>query len=87
LSMASGAEIVSYYQDVMERVFLPTGRVTYHPMTRFDWRGHATSLVSGKRCEVKARARNLSMLHMPQLKCQGYINASFKQWKVCSASR
>jgi hypothetical protein len=57
LSMASGAEIVSYYQDVMERVFLPTGRVTYFPMMRFDWRGHATSLVTAKRCAVKARKK------------------------------
>ncbi|MBR0851740.1 FAD-dependent oxidoreductase [Bradyrhizobium diazoefficiens] len=57
MSMASGTEIVSYYQDVMERVFLPTGRVTYHPMTRFDWRGHAVSLVSGRRYQVKARKK------------------------------
>ena len=54
LSMASGADILSYYQDVMEHAFLPTGRVSYFPMTRFDWRGHATSLVTGRRCAVKA---------------------------------
>jgi hypothetical protein len=57
LSMASGADIVSYYQDVMGHTFLPTGRVSYFPMTRFDWRGHATSLVTGKRCAVKARKK------------------------------
>ncbi|WP_048228190.1 NAD(P)-binding protein, partial [Bradyrhizobium japonicum] len=37
-SMASGPEIVSYYRDIMDHVFLPTGRVAYFPMTRFDWR-------------------------------------------------
>jgi hypothetical protein len=57
LSMASGADIVSYYQDVMEHTFLPTGRVSYFPMTRFDWPGHATSLVTGKRRAVKARKK------------------------------
>jgi hypothetical protein len=57
LSMASGVDIVSYYRNVMEHTFLPTGRVSYFPMTRFDWRGHATSLVTGKTRAVKARRK------------------------------
>ncbi|MCS3499139.1 cation diffusion facilitator CzcD-associated flavoprotein CzcO [Bradyrhizobium japonicum] len=56
-SMASGPEIVSYYRDIMDHVFLPTGRVAYFPMTRFDWRAHATSLVTGERRAVKARKK------------------------------
>ncbi|TWB04637.1 FAD-dependent oxidoreductase [Bradyrhizobium stylosanthis] len=56
-SMASGPEIVSYYRDVMDHVFLPTGRVAYLPMTRIDWRGHAVSLVTGERRAVKARKK------------------------------
>jgi hypothetical protein len=57
LSMASGAGIVSYYHEVMEHVFLPTTRVSYFPMTRFDRHGHAISLVTGRRSPVKARKK------------------------------
>lgn len=56
-SMASGSEIISYYRDVMDHVFLPTGRVTYLPMTRIDWSGHAISLVTGEQRAVKARKK------------------------------
>lgn len=57
--VASGAEICSYFDKVMEETLLPTGRLRYFPMS--DYRGdferdHGfVSLVSGKGQRVEAR--------------------------------
>jgi len=34
--LASGAEVVAYYDQVMHQQFIPSGRVTYFPMHEFD---------------------------------------------------
>ena len=34
--LASGAEVVAYYDHVMHQQFIPSGRVTYFPMHEFD---------------------------------------------------
>ena len=57
LHMASGAEIVAYYDRVMERVLLAFGRVTYLPMSNWDGEGNVTSLLTGERRSIGARKR------------------------------
>ena len=57
LHMASGAEIVDYYDRVMERVLLASGRVTYLPMSNWDGEGNVTSLLTGERRRIAARKR------------------------------
>ena len=61
--LASGAEVLAYYDHVMQRDFLPSGRVHYFPMSNLtgtetdaDGRVHGrfTSLVSGLDTEVVA---------------------------------
>ncbi|MEQ8935443.1 MAG: NAD(P)-dependent oxidoreductase, partial [Amphiplicatus sp.] len=55
-NLATGAEICSYFDQVMRRRFRPSGRVTYLPMS--DWRdGVVTSLHNGARTHVVARKR------------------------------
>jgi hypothetical protein len=53
--MASGAELLSYFDLVMRQSFLPTGRVRYFPMSQCEEDGTVSSLLSGKRRTIKAR--------------------------------
>jgi hypothetical protein len=53
--LASGAEVTSYFDQVMRQQFLPSGRVHYFPMSKAGEDGLVTSLVSGKQRRVKAR--------------------------------
>ena len=52
LHVASAAELVKYYDDVMQRHLLPSGRVTYRPMSHYDGNGKITSLLTGETTEV-----------------------------------
>ena len=56
--LASGPEVVAYYDHIMNQDFLPSGRVSYFPMSNFDGAedGIATfsSLVSGKTQQINA---------------------------------
>ena len=53
--LASGSEVVSYFDLVMRQQFLPSGRVQYFPMSELTDDGVITSLVSGGQRAVKAR--------------------------------
>lgn len=53
--LASGHEVLSYFDRVMGQRFLPSGRVQYFPMSEIDDDGMITSLVSGRRRAVQAR--------------------------------
>lgn len=68
LHMATGAEIVSYYQRVLRETLLPTGRVHFLPMRDFAidpamaggsvvGGGLATSRTSGQSCQIRATKR------------------------------
>lgn len=54
--LSSGADINSYYDQVMRQTFLPTGRVQYFPMCHFtgmeERTGHFRSIVGGQKYEV-----------------------------------
>lgn len=52
--LASGAEVISYFDQVMNQQFLPTGRVQYFPMCEYAEGGSIVSLVSGETHEVSA---------------------------------
>ncbi len=48
--LASGAEILTYYDHLMHRDFLPSGRVAYFPMSEYDHEsGDVVSLTTGER--------------------------------------
>ena len=53
--LASGSEVLSYFDNVMRRRFLPSGRVTYLPMCEYQEDGKAINLVSGTEYEFRAR--------------------------------
>jgi hypothetical protein len=52
--LASGAEVCAYYDAVLHQQLLPTGRVTYLPMSEYLGDGHVRTL-GGEDIEVTAR--------------------------------
>lgn len=53
--LASGAEVVAYFDLVMNEQFLPSGRVQYFPMSEYSEGGAIVSLVSGTKTPISAR--------------------------------
>src|ERR1700761_5255986 len=53
--LASGPEVVSYFDQVMRQRFLPSGRVQYFPMCNLDAEGTVTALLSGERRRAVGR--------------------------------
>jgi hypothetical protein len=74
--LASGPEVVAYYDQVMNQQFIPSGRVQYFPMHEFDPSAVSpdrtddgrvvrfTSLVSGEVTEVLVRRRIVDATYM-----------------------
>ncbi len=52
--LASGGEVVAYFEEVMNQYFLPSGRVNYRPMSEYLGNGVLRSLVSGSETELQA---------------------------------
>jgi hypothetical protein len=55
--LASGAEILAYYERLMHERLLPSGRVSYLPLTDCGTDGAATSLRDGRRLRLVARRK------------------------------
>ncbi|MEM7270298.1 MAG: NAD(P)/FAD-dependent oxidoreductase, partial [Pseudomonadota bacterium] len=53
--LASGPEILAYYDEVMRHQFLPSGRVRFFGMSDYEGDGVFRSLTSGERTKVKAK--------------------------------
>jgi NAD(P)-binding Rossmann-like domain len=52
--LASGAEVLSYFEGVMQQRFLPSGRVRYFPVSDYAPDGFVVSRLSGVRRRVAA---------------------------------
>jgi hypothetical protein len=52
--LASGAEVVTYFDQVMQQQFLPSGRVRYFPLSEYA-EGGVVSIASGERQQVRAK--------------------------------
>ena len=55
--MASGPQIMSYFDQVMRNQFLPSGRVQYYPMCEYQGDGQFSSTLSGKQYQVKVKRK------------------------------
>lgn len=66
--LATSDEVLTYFDEVMRRTFLPSGRVSYFPMSQYDGpvegveRFH--SLVSGRTTDVVVRRRVVDATYM-----------------------
>lgn len=65
--LASGAEILDYFEQVMNQRFLPSGRVRYFPMCNYetgsDGQHRFTSVVSGENRVVEVRRKVVNATH------------------------
>ena len=57
--LASGAEVSSYFDKVMHQKLLPSGRVSYHPMSDYAADGKFVSILSGQETTVKVRKKTV----------------------------
>ena len=57
--LAGGAEINTYYDQLMQQKFLPSGRVSYHPMSDCTNDGEIISLLSGAKTPVSVRQKTV----------------------------
>jgi hypothetical protein len=55
--LATGPEICAYFDQVMRQRLLPSGRVTYLPMSDFSGNGIVCSRIDGTRTPVNARRK------------------------------
>ena len=55
--LASGDEVMAYFDDVMQHTFLPSGRVRYFPLCDYKGENQFESLLTAKRYEVKVSKR------------------------------
>lgn len=56
---AGGAEINAYFDKLMQQKFLPSGRVSYHPMCDYQGQGHVVSLISGAETHIQVRKKTV----------------------------
>jgi hypothetical protein len=55
--LASGPEVSGYFERVMRQQLLPTGRVSYFPMSDYVGDGRFVSLLSGAETQLNARRK------------------------------
>ena len=55
--LASGAEVSAYFDEVMRRTFLPSGRVQYFPMCNYKESYQFESMLTGEQHEVKVNKK------------------------------
>ncbi len=55
--LATSSEILAYFQGLMERDFLPSGRVTFYPKTEYTETGSLRNLLSGQEETISVQAR------------------------------
>jgi hypothetical protein len=55
--LASGAEVLAYFDQVMRHRFLPSGRVQYFPMCEYLGNKHFRSVLTGNTFEVNVRRK------------------------------
>ena len=62
-SLSSGAELLAYFDQVMQQRFLPSGRVRFLPMSQVVGAYEVESLITGARQPVKIRRKVVDGTH------------------------
>lgn len=57
--LASGAEISAYFEALVNRRFLPSGRVAYLPLSEYRGGGQIVSILSGKETQIAVRRKTV----------------------------
>ena len=81
--LAGGAEINSYFDQLMQQKFLPSGRVSYFPMSNYAGAGEIVSLLSGEKTPIHVRKKTVNAtLFMP-----GVPSTHTRQFSVADGVR
>jgi hypothetical protein len=74
--LASGHEVLAYFDQILQQHFLPSGRVQYFPMSEHLGEGRFRSLVSGAESRVQVRRRTVDAGYMnvtvPSMRAPSY---------------
>lgn len=62
--LASGAEVCAYFDQVMQRQFLPSGRVQYFPSCTYQGSGRFVSVPSGREFRVDVKKKIVDASYM-----------------------
>ena len=62
--LAGGPEINTYYDKLMQHRFLPSGRVSYYPMSEHLGDGRIVSLLSGHQTQVTVRKKTVDATYI-----------------------
>ncbi|GJL95406.1 MAG: hypothetical protein DHS20C05_18110 [Hyphococcus sp.] len=62
--LATGPEVMSYFDEVMRHQFLPSGRVQYYPMCEYDGDGAFHSLTSGEKFHATAIKKTVDATYL-----------------------
>lgn len=57
--LASGPEVSGYFENVMRQRLLPSGRISYFPMSDYRGNGQFVSLLSGRQTTVSVRRKTV----------------------------
>ncbi|GGF38402.1 NAD(P)/FAD-dependent oxidoreductase [Williamsia phyllosphaerae] len=81
--LASGAEVVAYFDQIISQQFLPTGRFHYLPMSESTDDGVVTSVLTGARQEVRARTvvdATYSRVTVPSMRAPAFPVSPEVRW-------
>lgn len=85
--LATGTQVLGYFERAMQERFIPSGRVSYYPMSKYQsgTNGEHTivSNISGKKKPVSIFVVNWSMAVLGALLYLPLINASLRSLMVC----
>ncbi|WP_375548049.1 NAD(P)/FAD-dependent oxidoreductase [Oceanicaulis alexandrii] len=62
--LASGNEVLAYYEQVMNHTFLPSGRVRFFPMCRWRGDGRFEHILTGEVFKVSVRRKTVDATHL-----------------------
>ena len=80
--LATGQDVMAYFDDVMRHTFLPTGRVKYFPMCNYTGEGSFTNKLSGETHKVDYETlvdctylnTNIPLTHEPNFSVDEGVN-------------
>ncbi len=64
MNLATGTSINAYYEQIMSRRFLPSGRVQYFPLCEYQGNGQFQSILTGKTFEVTVNKKTVDATHL-----------------------
>ncbi len=62
--LSTGTEVRAYFDQVLRRQFLPSGRVTYHPLSEYKGNGTFVSLTSGATSKLRVRRKTVDATYL-----------------------